>query len=97
MEDCHAGRAEKLQRLNFLRRAVPNTSKSSLQSILEHIAERGLPELSNRKQMTQAAEQHLQSQSTNGPLTFEHNFIKTDGSRSAAPLVNFIHWQPLST
>lgn len=89
MEDCHAGRAEKLQRLNLLRRAVPNTSKSSLQGILEHIAEHGLPELSNRKQMTQAAEQHLQSQSTYGPLTYEHNFIKTDGSQVAVPLVNF--------
>ena len=89
---------EKLQRLNLLRRAVPNTSKSSLQGILEHIAEHGLPELSNRKQMTQAAEQHLQSQSTYGPLTYEHNFIKTDGSQVAVPLVNFIlYWLPVST
>ena len=86
MENCHDGRAEKLRRLNLLRGSVPNTSKSSLQGILDHIAEHGLPELSNRKQMTEAAEQHLQSRSTYGPLTYEHKFTKTDGSQIAVPL-----------
>ena len=82
-------REAKLQRLNVLRKAVPSCSKSSLAAILDHIAEHGLPELNNRKQMREAAEQQLKASATYGPAIFHKNFLKSDGGTVSLPMVNF--------
>ena len=52
-------RAAKLQKLKLLRKSVPNCSKSSLEAIVKHIVEYGLPEKATRKIQTEAAERAL--------------------------------------
>ena len=83
-----AERQEKLQRLNVLRRSIPSCSKSALEAILKHIAKDGLC-IGNRKQMREAAEKHLQSYSSYGPLIVHKEFTKTDGTVGVLPMVNF--------
>ena len=82
-------RATKLQKLNHLRRSVPDCSKSSLESILQHVSEYGVPELTNRKQMTEAATRHLAQFSAYGPLLVDLPFTKRDGKVIELTMVNF--------
>ena len=84
-----AERSAKLQKLNLLRRSVPNCSKSSLEAIVKHIAEYGLPEMAGRKQMTEAAQRYLDQYHAYGPLLYSKDFKMTDGNVVAIPLVNF--------
>ena len=84
-----AERATKLQKLNLLRRSVPNCSKSSLEEIVKHIAEYGIPEMSGRKQMTEAAQKDLAKYDAYGPLLYTKEFKQSDGNVVTIPLVNF--------
>lgn len=82
-------RAAKLQKLNLLRRSVPNCSKSSMEAIVKHIAEYGLPETASRKNQTEAAQKHLAQYDAYGPLLYTKEFKMTDGNVVPIPLVNF--------
>ena len=82
-------RPAKLQRLNTLRRSIPNCSKASLHGILKDVAQHGVPELRNPKQMTEAARQHLAQFCTYGDILQTHEFHKVDGSCIGLQVVNF--------
>ena len=84
-------REAKLQRLNVLRKAVPSCSKSSLAAILDHIAEHGLPELNNRKQMREAAEQQLKASATYGPAIFHKKLSEERWRYCLSPHGEFLH------
>lgn len=87
--DEFAERPAKLQRLNNLRRSIPNCSKASLHGILKDIEKHGVAELNNPKQMTEAAKPHLAQFFTYGSLLVSHEFFKTDGTSIQLQVVNF--------
>lgn len=82
-------RPAKLQKLNDLRRAIPQCSKVALEGILKEIAAHGVPELGNRKQMKEAAESHLKQFCTYGPLLYKQPLVLANGGTVELQMVNF--------
>lgn len=89
-----AERAQKLQRLNQLRRSVPYVSQSALAAILLDVKEKGVPELHQRKAMQEATSCELAKLDAYGPLIQTVNGILKSGDTVPVLLVNplsYIH------
>lgn len=83
-----AERAQKLQRLNQLRRSVPYVSQSALAAILLDVKEKGVPELHQRKAMQEATSSELAKLDAYGPLLQTENGILKSGDTVPVLLVN---------
>ncbi|CAE7315069.1 unnamed protein product, partial [Symbiodinium sp. CCMP2456] len=68
-------RAEKLQKLDNLRRKVPHASKSALSAILAEVAEEGVPELHQAHHMREATRMVLQQNRLYGPMLDRCTFV----------------------
>ena len=61
-------RVEKLQKLHDFRMRMPNMSKSALSAVLTAAKDEGIPELSRREHMVEAAKADLETCKAYGPL-----------------------------
>ena len=81
----------KLGELERFRRKVPHASSSALSAILREVKRNGLPELNTRKDIAEARNVALGTQTEYGDLYCTVDLEPAEGHRGAVPKLNFIH------
>ena len=81
----------KLGELERFRRKVPHASSSALSAILREVKRSGLPELNARKDIAEARNVALGTQTEYGDLYCTVDLEPAEDHRGSVPKLNFIH------
>ncbi|CAE7241576.1 unnamed protein product [Symbiodinium sp. CCMP2592] len=84
--DAFAERPAKLQKVNALRRKLPHLTASALSEVCKVLRDEGVPELTQRKHIAEAAWQPLKE---NRILLNRLSLLQTDGAELQIPSVDF--------
>ena len=87
-----SSRASKLAKLTKLRKTIPQTSKSSLETVLHSIKDEGLPESTPAKNMREGCRVALEQMNGCGPLLLELKLHGVDGSIKKVKLANLLSY-----